>query len=408
VYIQEFFLLYGGKMITFGMITTIIILGGWLFSKAFTRFKLPNVLGMVVFGILCSLFLKDHTTQTLWEIAPFAKSMALIVILLRAGLGIRRETLAKSGLTAILMTFVPCIVEGSALTIAFHLVFKFDWAVSGLTAFLLSAVSPAVIVPSMLKLIDKGYGKKREVPTIILAGASIDDVFAITVFSAFLGVITTHQFELTKTLLTIPTSIIGGILLGVIAGFILVKFYKMKENLRATEKMLILLSFALLLDEIGDFLHVAALLGVMTVGFIILEKQEETAHKLAAKLGKIWIFAEIVLFVLIGFSVDPTIALSAGLKGILVISIGLIFRSIGVLLATTKSGLTVKEKIFCVIAYLPKATVQAALGSVALNKGIPEGNEILAIAVLSILFTAPLGLLLINMFGKKLLDVDFN
>ncbi len=393
-------------MITFGMITTIILLGGWIFSKLFSKMQLPSVLGMVVFGILLSIFIKQYTTDVLWQISPFAKSMALIVILLRAGLGIKKETLAKTGKTSILMSFLPCIIEGSALTIAFHLIFGFGWAVSGLTAFLLAAVSPAVIVPSMLTFIESGLGRKREVPTIILAGASIDDVFAITLFSAFLGIAAGNSINLGKSLLMIPFSILSGILAGLILGLFLVNFFKFKFKIRDTEKILIILSLSLVIVEIGKLTHVAALLGVMTTGFILLEKKEDTAHKVAKKLSKIWVFAEIVLFVLIGFSVDPHVAIKAGTKGITVILIGLLFRSIGVVLATLKSGLNRNEKIFCIIAYLPKATVQAALGSVALGNGIAEGEQILAIAVLSIILTAPLGLILINTFGKKLLKAD--
>ncbi len=390
------------------MITTIILLGGWIFSKLFSKMQLPSVLGMVVFGILLSIFIKQYTTEVLWQIAPFAKSMALIVILLRAGLGIKKETLAKTGKTSILMAFLPCIIEGSALTFAFHLFFGFSWAVSGLTAFLLAAVSPAVIVPSMLTFIESGLGRKREVPTIILAGASIDDVFAITIFSAFLGIAAGNNINLGKSLLMIPFSILSGILAGLILGLFLVNFFKFKLKIRDTEKILIILSLSLVIVEIGRLTHVAALLGVMTTGFILLEKKEDTAHNVAKKLSKIWVFAEIVLFVLIGFSVDPHVALKAGSKGIAVILIGLLFRSAGVFLATLKSGLNRNERIFCIIAYLPKATVQAALGSVALSNGIAEGEQILAIAVLSIILTAPLGLILINTFGKKLLKADLS
>ncbi len=395
-------------MITLGMIIAIIILCGWLFANFFQKMKLPSVLGMVIFGIICRILLKDYTPDSLWETAPFAKSAALIVILLRAGLGIKRETLEKSGKTVIFMSFLPCIFEGLALLFSFRYIFGFDWATSGLTASLISAVSPAVIVPSMLKLIEKGYGKQREVPTIILAGASIDDVLAITLFSAFLGIIAKNQINLFKTIMSVPLSVAGGILAGAAAGFVIIKFYKAKPELRTTEKLLVLLTFALLLNETGNFLRIAALPGIMTIGFIILEYREKTAHKLASKLGKIWIFAEIILFVLIGFSVDPYVALKAGFKGISVISIGLLFRSAGVWISLSRSELTFEERVFCVISYLPKATVQAALGSVALSVGAKHGEEILAIAVLSILFTAPLGLILINHFGKKLLKLDFS
>jgi solute carrier family 9B (sodium/hydrogen exchanger), member 1/2 len=399
------------------LIFVIILAGGWLSGRLFSLLRLPAILGMVVFGILCSVFLTSLTPDLLWELAPFLKSFALIVILLRAGLGISKATLKKVGRTALLMSFVPCIVEGAALTVLFHIFFGFAWPVSGLTAFMLAAVSPAVIVPSMLDLKERGRGKKNEVPTIILAGASIDDVFAITIFSVFLGLArgspdsdAAHAnagSPVLDALVSVPLSIAAGILSGLVLGFLLAMLFKRHhDSIRATEKALILLVAGTLLVQVGDSLHFAALLGIMTAGFVILERQEKAAHELASKLGKIWVFAEILLFVLIGYSLDIHIALEAGLKGLAVIALGLVFRSLGVLAATAFSGLTTKERLFCMIAYLPKATVQAALGGVALSYGIAEGSTILAIAVVAILFTAPLGLLGIRFFSHRLLDTD--
>ncbi|GAB1354392.1 sodium:proton antiporter [Erysipelotrichia bacterium] len=392
---------------TINAVAVIILLGGWFFARVFEKIRLPGVLGMVVFGILCSVTIKDRAPHILWEIAPFLKSLALIVILLRAGLGISRANLKKAGKTALFMTFVPCIFEGTALIFILRYLFDFSLPVAGLTGFMLAAVSPAVIVPTMLDLKQKGYGRANEVPTIILAGASADDVFAITIFSAFLGQIVNKQSEFMASLVSIPFSIIAGIFLGAILGYILVVWLEKKyHSIRATEKTLILLSCAIFLAEVGDWVHVAALLGVMTIGYIMLQKSEKVAHEIAAKLGKIWAFAEIILFVLIGFSVDVNVAAQAGLKGILAIAAGLVFRSLGVLVATSASRLNMKERLFCVIAYLPKATVQAALGSVALNNGVSEGETILAIAVLAIVFTAPLGLFAIRIWGKRLLNLE--
>lgn len=345
----------------------------------------------------------------LWELEPFLKSFALIVILLRAGLGISRKTLKKAGKTAILMAFIPCLFEGIVLTIAFHFFFNFAWSIAGLTAFMLSAVSPAVIVPSMLDLKDKGIGRKNEVPTIILAGASVDDVFAITIFTIFLSLSTGREASILRSFLFIPVSITAGIISGLILGAVLLLiFRKTHSNMRATEKLLILLAAAVLLVQVGDWLQIAALIGVMTLGFVILERSQPIAQELSLKLSKIWIFAEIILFVLIGLSVDPAVAASAGLKGVGVVSIGLIFRGLGVLAATIGSGLSFREKLFCVIAYIPKATVQAALGSVALAYGLPEGNMILALAVLAIIFTAPLGLIGIRLTAHRLLGVEID
>jgi solute carrier family 9B (sodium/hydrogen exchanger), member 1/2 len=382
----------------------IIVLGGWLSGKFFARIKLPSVLGMVLFGIAAGLAVGDRIPAILWELEPFLKSFALIVILLRAGLGISRTALNKAGKTAILMAFIPCLFEGAFLTAAFHLVFSFSWPTAGLTAFMLSAVSPAVIVPAMLELKNKRIGEKNDVPTIILAGASVDDVFSITLFTIFLSLAAGEKTAIAASLLSIPLSIGGGIIAGLILGAALMLILKKHHNnIRATEKLLILLAAALLLVQVGEQLHYAALIGVMTMGFIILERSEPIASELSLKLSKLWIFAEIILFVLIGLSVDPAVAASAGLQGIAVISGGLLFRGTGVLLASAGSGLSWKERTFCVIAYIPKATVQAALGSVALAYGIPGGELILALAVLSIIVTAPLGLIGIRLSAPRLL-----
>ena len=389
------------------LILAVVILGGWLFSRLFTIIKLPNILGMVIFGIIAAALFGHTIPQTLWDIEPMLKSLALIVILLRAGLGLSKATLKKAGKTAVFMTFIPCVFEGTVLIFLFHHFFGFNWWVSGLTAFMIAAVSPAVIVPTMLDLKEQGYGKSNEVPSIVLAGASADDVFAITFFSVFLGLATAGGVDIGRAVLSIPVSIIAGIVPGVLIGWLLVKYFrKHHERVRATEKTLVLLTVAVFLVQLGDKIHSAALLGVMTVGFVLLEGAEHVAHELALKLKKVWIFAEIILFVLIGLSVDIPTALSAGLKGLLVITLGLVFRSIGVILSTLGSNLNRKERLFCVIAYIPKATVQAALGSVALQSGVAEGETILALAVLSILFTAPLGLIGIKSFGKRLLNLD--
>ena len=202
-----------------------IIFGGWLFSRLFSRLKLPNILGMVGFGILIGILAGNRIPDTLWDIEPMLKSLALIVILLRAGLGLSKATLKKAGRVAVLMTIVPCVFEGAALTVLFHLFFNFDWYVSGLTAFMIAAVSPAVIVPTMLDLKERGYGERNEVPSIILAGASADDVLAITFFSVFLGLATSGDVDLAGAVLSIPLSIFAGIVPGVILGLILVQYF---------------------------------------------------------------------------------------------------------------------------------------------------------------------------------------
>lgn len=385
----------------------IILGGGWLSGKLFSKIKLPSVLGMTLLGVGISIFLKDQMPEVLWDIAPFLKSLALIIILLRAGLGIKKSVLKKVGRTALFMAFIPCLFEGLALTITFYLFTPFNLLTSALTASLLAAVSPAVVVPSMLNLKEGGYGEKREVPTLVLAGASLDDVFAITLFTLFIGISTGSELGIASLLLSIPLSIVGGIISGLILGFILSQYFnKFHDRVKGTEKALILLTLSLFLFQVGEWIHIAALLGVMTAGFVVLERAEVAAHETARQLNSAWVFAEIILFVIIGSSVDVKLALDGGLLGFGIIIIGLIFRSLGVLIATIGSGLNIKERIFCLISYLPKATVQAALGAVALERGLPYGDQILAYAVLAIVITAPLGLIGINLFGPKLLKKE--
>lgn len=383
----------------------IILGGGWLIGKLFSKIQLPAVLGMTLFGVFISIALKNFISGSLWDIAPFLKSLALIVILLRAGLGIKKSVLKRVGKTALFMAFIPCIFEGVTLTLLFYFLTPFDLLSSALTGSLLAAVSPAVVVPSMLNLKEAGFGTKKEVPTLVLAGASLDDVFAITVFTMFIGISSGNSLNIGRTLLSIPISIIGGIAAGLLVGYLLsLYFKKFHDRLKATEKALIILVLSLFLFEIGDFIQIAALLGVMTAGFIVLERAEKAAHETARQLNSAWVFAEIILFVLIGASVDIGVALDGGLIGIVIILIGLVFRSFGVFLATIGSGLNIKERVFCIISYLPKATVQAALGAVALERGLPFGKEILAYAVMAIILTAPIGLIGINIFGSKLLE----
>ncbi len=391
------------------VIFVVILVGGWLGGRIAARLKLPSILGMMLVGVGVGFALREHAPDAFWELAPLLRSTALIIILLRAGLGVRRSALARSGPTAAMLAFVPCVLEGSALTAILHFLWGFPLFEAGAAAFMLAAVSPAVVVPSMLTLMEQGYGKAAEVPTTVLAGASVDDVFAITAFTIFLNLATGAAGAdptVAGSLLLLPLGLAGGIGLGAAIGFGLAAWLTRHfERIRATEKFLLVLAISIMAVRIGEYLHLAALLGTMTIGFILLERSEPVAHELAAKLAKAWVFAEIILFVLIGAAVDPVHAVSVGLAGVATITAGLAARSVGVIIAVAFSGFSWKERLFCVIAYLPKATVQAALGSVPLAAGLANGESILSLAVLAILFTAPLGLLGIRILGPRLLDV---
>ncbi|MFO7730115.1 MAG: cation:proton antiporter [Spirochaetia bacterium] len=393
----------------FNLFIVLFFVGGWAAGRLFSKLGLPSILGMVLFGLTLRFFIPGFIPELIFELDPFLKSLALVVILLRAGLGIYKSTLIKVGRAAIPMAFLPCLLEAGVLTVVYHALFSLPWITSALGAFMLAAVSPAVVVPSMLDFKEQGLGRRNEVPTIILAGASVDDVTAITFFSFFL-MLSTGDIGLAgagTTFLFIPLSVAGGVAGGLVAGLILAGWFRRHhERIRATEKTLLLLMIAVVLVEIGNALHLAALLTVMTLGFVLLERAENVAHELAAKLSKVWVIAEIVLFVLIGMAVDIPVALEAGPRGIVLILIGLSARSIGVWISTSfEKKLTWRERVFCMCAYLPKATVQAALGTVPLAAGVAGGEVLLSIAVLSILLTAPLGLILIRTLGPRLLAV---
>lgn len=395
------------------ILIVVLLLGGWIGGKLFSKIKLPAILGMMIFGIAVGEFVRDIAPDVFWELAPLLRSTALIIILLRAGLGIKRAALAKSGITAVMLAFIPCTLEGFALTGIFYYFWGFDFFTAGLTGFMVSAVSPAVVVPSMLNLMEQGYGKAREVPTTILAGASVDDVIAITLFTVFLnlasGSHTTEDIHIGRILISIPLSIIGAIAIGVIIGFLLTAYFrKYFKHIRATEKFMILLAVSVMFVEIGTSLHLAALLGIMTIGLVLVEKADHIANELAKKLSKAWVIAEIILFVLIGVLVNIQVAMSVGLMGVATIFAGLIARSIGVVISMTGSAFNRNERLFCIIAYIPKATVQAALGSVPLALGLAHGQTILSLAVLAILITAPMGLLSIRLLGPRLLGTQFN
>ncbi|MDZ4121982.1 MAG: cation:proton antiporter, partial [Candidatus Cloacimonadaceae bacterium] len=361
--------------------------------RMFSKAGAPNILGMLLWGIAIGAIWRDSIPASLWDFSPFFRSLALIVILLRAGLGINRKMLRKAGFTSVLMGFIPCIVEAAGLILAFHLLLGFSFPAAATASFILAAVSPAVVVPSMLNLKTLGFGEKKQIPTMILAGASVDDVFAFTFFTISVNILLAKQTNLLLSVLSIPYSILGGTALGIILGFILVNiFRRATKPIRATEKLLILIAASFLLLELGHLISIAALLGTMTAGFVLYEKENQIANELSSKLSKWWVVAEILLFVLIGMNVQVNQIIRSGLIGLVIIIIGLIFRSAGVFLATIGSGLNTRERLFCVIAYLPKATVQAALGTVPLSLGIAEGPQILSIAVLAIMFTAPLGL----------------
>lgn len=380
----------------------LVLLLGILANKLFTKLRLPGLLGMILVGVIIGPYVGNLLSEEFLSISTDIRNMALILILLRAGLGINKEVLKKVGVTALKMSFIPCLLEGSVITLVGHFLFHMPLYEAGILGFILAAVSPAVIVPAMISMKEQGLGEKRGIATIILAGSSIDDIFAITIFTVFLGLSTSGGVSIGKELIGIPVEIIGGILLGLIIGIIIVKFFK-KFKFSILEETFLLVSMGFLIYLIGNLINVSGLLGVMTLGFMVLEKSEEKAKRIESLLSKLWFIAQIFLFVLIGAAVNVKVAFGAGAFGIVIIAIGLIGRSIGVIIALIGSNLNKKEKLFTVIAYTPKATVQAALGAVPLASGVASGELILAVAVMAIIITAPLGAIAIKVLAPKLL-----
>lgn len=388
---------------SFNLFIVVVLAGGWVAARLMAGARLPGILGMLLFGLGLGLVAEQQVPELAWSLEPFIKTLALIVILLRAGLAIRRQVLAESGRTAFLLAVVPCTLEALMLMPLLHYLLGFDWLVAGLTAWMLAAVSPAVVVPTMLDLQARGRGRKNQVPTLIMASASVDDVVAITFFGAFL-VLATGSGNATLGLALAPLSILGGALLGALTGAVLAWWFaNRKTPMRTTEQVILVLLLSVLLVELGDALSLASMLAVMALGMVLRERIESTARDIAQGMGQLWIPLEIALFVFIGLQVDPSVALNTGLWGLGILIMGLLARTAGVWMVTALDGrLSRQEQMFCAAAFVPKATVQAALGAVPLAMGVPGGEVILSLAVLAILVTAPLGLVLIRHLGEGL------
>jgi len=383
-----------------------ITLLGLFFDFLFKRMKLPGLLGMLLLGILMGPNILNVIDENIMRVSSDLRTIALIIILLRAGLGISKRSLNRVGRIVLKISFLPGLLEGFCIAVAARFLLGFSFIEGGVLGFIIAAVSPAVVVPKMLSYLEKGIGTDKDIPTLILAGASIDDVFAVTMFSTFLGLYSGRHMNIGVQIMSIPLSIILGIICGAILGNLMIKMFN-KHNIRDTKKVLIILGVAMFLTTLEraleNTIQIAGLLGVMTIGFLILEKKPDIAKRMARKLDKIWIFAEVLLFVLVGAQVDISVAFQTGLKGMMLIGAGLLARSAGVLLSTAETAFNKKEKLFCVFAFIPKATVQAAVGAVPLALGLPSGEVILALSVLSIVITAPLGSFLIRASAHRLL-----
>ena len=389
----------------------LIFLVGISLAAIFKKIKLPGIIGMLITGVVLGPYALDLLDSSILGISSELRQMALVIILLKAGLSLDLKDLKKVGRPAILMSFLPAVFEIAAFLIFAPAVLGVNRAEAALMGAVLAAVSPAVVVPRMVQMMEQKYGTGKGIPQMILAGASLDDVFVIVLFTAFLGMAQGKGAN-AVSLLNIPVSIVLGVVLGAAAGFLLSWLfetnYSHKHLVRNSMKVIIILGTAFLLLAVEKWLDgtvaVSGLLAVMSMGMVIAARSvPEVTQRLREKYGKLWLAAEVVLFVLVGAAVDISKTFEAGAGAVLMIFTALLFRCVGVSLCLIGTKLIVKERLYCVIAYIPKATVQAAIGAVPLSLGLPCGNIILSVAVLSIVITAPLGAIGMDLSYKKLL-----
>lgn len=385
-----------------------IMLLGMMMGAICKKIHIPSLTGMLLTGILLGPYVLNLIDDSLLGISGELRKIALIIILTRAGLSLDLKDLKKVGRPAILMCFVPACFEMIGMIILAPKLLGISLLDAAIMGAVVGAVSPAVIVPKMIKLMEEGYGSEHSIPQLILAGASVDDVFVIVMFTAFTGLAKGKNVSI-QSFINIPISIILGLVVGLIIGNILVKYFE-KIHIRDTSKVIIMLCTAFILvtieDKFSQIVPFAALIAVMAIGISLQKKRAIVAKRLSLKFNKLWVAAEIILFVLVGATVDIKYAVSAGFLSVILIFGVLVFRMLGVLLCLLKTKLTWKERVFCMIAYCPKATVQAAIGSVPLAMGLSCGNIVLTIAVVAILLTAPLGAFGIEASYKKLLHVN--
>ena len=385
----------------------LIFVLGLLFAGIFEKIKLPRIVGMLLIGIVigpyCLGLLDDNTLLISSEL----RKMALVIILIKAGLSLDLNDLKKVGRPAILLSFLPATFEIIGFILIGTRIFNISVIDAAIIGSILGAVSPAVVVPKMVYLMDNHYGTKKAIPQLILAGSSLDDVYVIVLFTSFVSIAQGGTVSI-KSFIDIPISIVLGIIAGILFGILLVFIYQ-KIKMANTRKVILLFGFSLLLmaleTMLEDIVPVSGLLGVMSCSMYIKAKGEY-APDIARSYGEVWNAFEIILFVLVGAAVNISYALNYGVKAIVAILLALIVRSIGTYVSLLGTKLNSKERLFVIISYLPKATVQAAIGSVPLALGLGCGDLALSIAVLSILITAPLGAFGIDISHKKLLSHD--
>ena len=385
---------------------SLILIVGMSMGYICSKLKLPSLIGMLATGIILGPYVLNLLDSSILGISADLRKIALIIILTRAGFGLDLSGLKKLGRPAILMCFVPATFELIGMIIIAPKLMGISVLEAAIMGSVLAAVSPAVVVPRMVKLMDEGYGVKEGIPQLILAGASVDDVYVIVLFSTFIGMIQGENASILN-FINIPVSIFLGILIGLFIGYLMANFFK-KVHIRDTSKVLIILSVSFLLVVIEDSLTTSitfsSLIAIMFIGIGIQKKREIVAKRLSIKYSKLWVAAEIFLFVLVGATVNINYLGNVGIKALIVILVALMFRMVGVFVSLLGTSIKPKEKLFTMMAYTPKATVQAAIGGIPLALGLACGDTVLTVAVLAIVLTAPLGAFAIDSTYKKLLN----
>ena len=385
---------------------SLILIVGMSMGYICSKLKLPSLIGMLATGIILGPYVLNLLDSSILGISADLRKIALIIILTRAGFGLDLSGLKKLGRPAILMCFVPATFELIGMIIIAPKLMGISVLEAAIMGSVLAAVSPAVVVPRMVKLMDEGYGVKEGIPQLILAGASVDDVYVIVLFSTFIGMIQGENASILN-FINIPVSIFLGILIGLLIGYLMAYLFK-KVHIRDTSKVLIILSVSFLLVVIEDSLTTSitfsSLIAIMFIGIGIQKKREIVAKRLSIKYSKLWVAAEIFLFVLVGATVNINYLGKVGIKALIVILVALMFRMVGVFVSLLGTSIKTKEKLFTMMAYTPKATVQAAIGGIPLALGLACGDTVLTVAVLAIVLTAPLGAFAIDSTYKKLLN----
>lgn len=387
-------------LLSIAFILLVGMFAGWICKKL----HLPSLLGMILTGIILGPYTLDLIDDSILNISSELRKIALIIILTRAGLSLDLKDLKQVGRPAILMCFVPACFEILGMIILAPRLLGVSIIEAAIIGTVTAAVSPAVIVPKMLRMMEEGYGVDKGIPQLILAGASVDDIFVIVLFSAFTGLVQEGTISL-LSFLQIPISIVLGIIIGVLIGYLLTKYFSV-VHIRDSVKVIIILCISFILvtleDNFSSIIPFSSLISIMCIGISMQKEKQILANRLSLKFNKLWIGAEIILFVLVGATVNLKHALASGISAVILILGAVIFRIVGVFCCLIKTKLELKERLFCMMAYMPKATVQAAIGGVPLAMGLSCGNIVLTVAVLSILITAPIGAFFIDVSYKAL------